>query len=113
LYLLHLFSSKPSSKGLDFIWSKRVIRLFDLKRIQRRLRITRNSQKQLRKLKMASADKERAKTQSLQSSMKSVSSQRVSRKLSNGVNDSSNGVTDQKIFTVKVLVNLAQSARMS
>jgi hypothetical protein len=85
----------------------------DPKRIQRRLRITQNSQKQLRKLRMASIDREREKIQSPQNSVKLASSRRARRKISNGVNDSSNRVTDQKIFTVKVLVNLAQSAGMS
>jgi hypothetical protein len=85
----------------------------DPKRIQRRLRITQNSQKQLRKLRMASTDREREKIQSPQNSVKLASSQRARRKISNDVNDSSNGVTDQKIFMVKVLVNLAQSAGMS
>jgi hypothetical protein len=90
-----------------------VVNRTDPKRIQRRLRITQNSQKQLRKLRMASTDREREKIQSLQSSVKLASSRRACHKISNDVNGSSNGVTDQKIFTVKVLVNLAQSAGMS
>jgi hypothetical protein len=62
---------------------------------------------------MASADREREKIQSLQNLVKLTSSRRVCRNISNGVNGSSNGVTDRKIFAVKVLVNLAQSAGMS
>jgi hypothetical protein len=85
----------------------------DPKRIQRRLRITQNLQKQLRKLRMALVDKERENIQIHQNSVKLASSQRARRKISNDVNNSSNRVTDQKIFTVKGLVNLAQLAGMS
>jgi hypothetical protein len=42
----------------------------DPKRIQRRLRITQNSLRQLRTLRMASADKEREKIQSSQNLVK-------------------------------------------
>jgi hypothetical protein len=76
--------------------------LLDPKRIQRRLRTTQNSQKQLRMLRMASTDREREKIQSSQNSVKMTSSRRVRRKISNGANDSSNRVTDRKIFVVKV-----------
>jgi hypothetical protein len=62
---------------------------------------------------MVSADKEREKIQIPQNSVELASSHRVCHKISNDVNDSSNGVTDQNIFTVKVLVNLAQSTGMS
>jgi hypothetical protein len=63
---------------------------------------TQNSQKLLRKLIMASTDREREKIQSLQNSVKVASSQRAGHKISNDVNELSNKVTDQKIFTVKV-----------
>jgi hypothetical protein len=97
-----------------FWWSKKLsMGRHDPKRIQRRLRITQNSQKQLKKLRMASTDREREKIQSPQNSVKLALSRRACHKLSNDVNGSSNGVTDQKIFAVKVLVNLAQSAGMS
>jgi hypothetical protein len=43
---------------------------FDPKRIQRRLRITQNSQRQLRMLRMAPTDREREKIQSSQNSVK-------------------------------------------
>jgi hypothetical protein len=98
----------------SFWWSKNIsVGRRDPKRIQRRLRITQNSQKHLRKLRMASTDREREKIQSPQNSVKLASSRRARHKISNDVNDSSNRVTDQKIFMVKVLVNLAQSAGMS
>jgi hypothetical protein len=42
----------------------------DPKRIQRRLRTTQNSQRQLRMLRMASTDREREKIQSSQNSVK-------------------------------------------
>jgi hypothetical protein len=61
---------------------------------------------------MASADREREKFQSPQKSMKLASSRREHHNISNGVNSSSNGVTDRNIFMVKVLVNQAQSAGM-
>jgi hypothetical protein len=58
-----------------FWWSKNLsVGRHDPKRIQRRLRITQNSQKQLRKLRMASADREREKIQSPQNSVKVASS---------------------------------------
>jgi hypothetical protein len=54
-----------------FWWSKNIsMGRHDPKRIQRRLRTTQNSQKKLRKLKMASTDREREKIQSLQNSVK-------------------------------------------
>jgi hypothetical protein len=56
---------------------------------------------------MASADREREKNQSPQNSVKLESSRRECRKISNDVNGSLNGVIDQNIFVVKVLVNLA------
>jgi hypothetical protein len=57
---------------------------------------------------MASADRERENIQSPQNLVKLVSLQITHHKLSNDINDSSNGFTDQMIFTVKVLVNLAE-----
>jgi hypothetical protein len=45
--------------------------------------------------------------------VKLASSRRARHKLSNGVNDLSNRVTDQNIFVVNVLVNLAQSTGIS
>jgi hypothetical protein len=51
---------------------------------------------------MVLADKEREKIQSPKNSVKLASSQRERHKLSNGVNGSSNIVTDQKIFADKV-----------
>jgi hypothetical protein len=51
---------------------------------------------------MASADREREKIQSSQNSVKMTLSRRARHKISNGANDSSNRVTDRKIFTVKV-----------
>jgi hypothetical protein len=57
--------------------------------------MTQNSQKYLRKLRMASTDGEREKIQSPQNSAKLASSRRACHKISNDVNGSSNGVTDQ------------------
>jgi hypothetical protein len=74
----------------------------DPKRIQRRLRTAQNSQKQLRKLIMASADKEMAKIISFQNLVKMESSRRACHRISNSANKSSNGVTDRNIFAVKV-----------
>jgi hypothetical protein len=97
-----------------FWWSKKIsVERLDPKRIQRTLRITHNFQKHLRKLRMASADREREKIESPQKSMKFASSRRARHNISNDVNILSNRVTDQKIFTVKVLVNLAQLVEMS
>jgi hypothetical protein len=62
---------------------------------------------------MASADREREKIQSPQNSVKLASSQRVRRNIYNGVNGSSNGVMNQNIFTVKLLVKISQSTGMS
>jgi hypothetical protein len=62
---------------------------------------------------MASTGGEKEKIQSPQNSTKLASSRRACHKISNDVNGSSNRVTDRKIFAVKVLVNLAQSAGMS
>jgi hypothetical protein len=62
---------------------------------------------------MTLTDREKEKIQSPQKSVKLESSRRERHNISNGVNKSSNRVTDQKIFTVKVLVNLAQSTGMS
>jgi hypothetical protein len=62
---------------------------------------------------MASTDREREKSQSPQNSVKLSSSRRAHRNISNGISDSSNGVTDQNISVVKVLVNLVQSSGMS
>jgi hypothetical protein len=59
------------------------------------------------KLIMTLADREREKIQSPQNSVKLASSRRARHKIFNDVNDSSNRVTDQKLFAVKVLVNLA------
>jgi hypothetical protein len=56
---------------------------------------------------MASADRENEHIQSPQNSVKLASSLRACQNISNGVMRSSNGVTDQKIFAVKFLVNLA------
>jgi hypothetical protein len=54
-----------------FWWSKKLsVGRHDPKRIQRRLRITQNSQRQLRMLRMAPADREREKIQSSQNSVK-------------------------------------------
>jgi hypothetical protein len=54
-----------------FWWSKKLsVGRRDPKRIQRRLRITQNSQRQLRMLRMAPADREREKIQSSQNSVK-------------------------------------------
>jgi hypothetical protein len=92
----------------SFWWSKKLsVGRHDPKRIQRSLRITQNSQKHLRKLIMASTYTEREKIQSPKNSVKLASSQSACHKISNDVNVSSNRVMDQKIFTIKVLVNLA------
>ena len=78
-----------------FWWSKNLsVGMSDPKRIQKRLRITQNLQKQLKKLTMASTNREREKIQSPQNLVKVASSQRACHKISNGVNDSPNGVTD-------------------
>jgi hypothetical protein len=61
-----------------------------------------DSQKQLRKIGMASADREREKIKSSQNSAKMESSRRAHLNLSNYSNESSNGVMDRKIFAVKV-----------
>jgi hypothetical protein len=54
-----------------FWWSKNLsVGRCDPKRIQRRLRTTQNSQRQLRMLRMASTDREREKIQSSQNSVK-------------------------------------------
>jgi hypothetical protein len=54
-----------------FWWSKNLlVGIPDPKRIQRRLRITQNSQRQLIMLIMAPTDKEREKIQSSQNSVK-------------------------------------------
>ena len=79
----------------------------DPKRIQRRLRTTKNLQKKLRKLRMASTDREREKIKSPQNSMKLTSSRRACHDISNDIKISSNGIMDQKISAVKFLVNLA------
>ena len=60
-----------------------------------------DSQKQLRKLGMASTNREREKIQSSQNSVKMISSQRARHKISNGANNLSNRVIDRKTFTVK------------
>jgi hypothetical protein len=78
-----------------------LMRYNDPKRIQRRLRTTQNSQKKLMNLKMASEDREREKIQSPQNSMKMELSQSTRCKISNSINNSSNIVTDRKIFMVK------------
>jgi hypothetical protein len=75
----------------------------DLGNISKVLEVSREAQNGLDK-------RERKKIQSPQISKKLTPSRRACRKLSNGVNGSSNGGTNQKIFTVKVLVKLAQSA---
>jgi hypothetical protein len=61
---------------------------------------------------MALADREREKIQSPQNSLKLESSQISRHNISNGINGSSNRLADQKIFAVKVLVNLSQLAGM-
>jgi hypothetical protein len=76
--------------------------MIDPKRIHRKLNASQNSQKQLRKIIMASADREREKIQNSQNSVKIASSRRVCRKLSNSANGLSNKVMDRKIFMVKV-----------
>jgi hypothetical protein len=83
------------------------------KRIQISLRITQHSQKHLKKLKMDSTNREREKIQSNQNLVKLASSRRARCKICNDVNESSNRVTDRKIFAVNFLVNLAQSGGMS
>jgi hypothetical protein len=85
----------------------------DPKRIQRSLKITQNSQKHLRKLRMALADREREKIQSPRNLAKLESLRRAHRNIPNGLNESSNRARDKNIFVVKILVNLAQSAGMS
>jgi hypothetical protein len=53
-----------------FWWSKRLsVGRCDPKRIQRRIRTTQNSQKQLRMLRMAPTDKEMEKNQNSKNSM--------------------------------------------
>jgi hypothetical protein len=87
----------------SFWWSKNIsVGRNDPKRSQRILRIAQNLQKKLRKLRMASVDREREKIQSPQKSVKVASSRRAHRKISNDVNDLLNRVTDRNIFTVKV-----------
>jgi hypothetical protein len=66
----------------------------DSKRIQRRLRTTKNLQRQLRMLRMASKDREREKIQCSQNSVKMELSRRENHKFFNGKNDSSNKITD-------------------
>jgi hypothetical protein len=86
-----------------FWWSKKLsMGRRDPKRIQRRLKTTQNSQKQLRKLIMASANKERKKNKISQNLVKMTSSRRARHNISNSANNSSNGVVDQNIFAVKV-----------
>jgi hypothetical protein len=51
---------------------------------------------------MAAADREKEKIQSSQNSIKIASSRRARHNISNGSNDSLNGVTNQNIFMVKV-----------
>jgi hypothetical protein len=59
-------------------------------------------QKKLRKLRMASTDREREKEWSPQNSMKVASSQSECCNISNDANGSSNGIMDRNIFVVKV-----------
>jgi hypothetical protein len=61
------------------------------------------------KLRMASVDREREKNQSPQNSVKFQSLQRAHHNIFNGVNESSNGFTNQTIFVVNILVNLTLS----
>jgi hypothetical protein len=56
---------------------------------------------------MASTDREMGKIKSSQNLVKLTSPPRSHRKISNDVKNSSNGVMDQNISAVKVLVNLA------
>jgi hypothetical protein len=56
-----------------FWWSKNLsVGRHDPKRIQRRVRITQNSQRQLRTVRMALADRERETIQSSQNSVKMI-----------------------------------------
>jgi hypothetical protein len=65
------------------------------------LRITQNSQKFLRKIRIASTRWRKGKIQSPQNSTKLASSRRVHCNVSSDINGSSNGVTDRKIWPVK------------
>jgi hypothetical protein len=68
----------------SFWWSKKLsVGRRDPKRIQRRLRTTQNSQRQLRTLRRAAVDRERENIKSSQNSVKMTLSQRAHRNLSN------------------------------
>jgi hypothetical protein len=55
---------------MKYFGGPKILGRHDPKRIQRRVRTTQNSQRQLRMLKMASTDRERKKIKSYQNSVK-------------------------------------------